>query len=119
MKIAKKHINTFLITIATFLVFGNVAIASEVLSTTDKAVVVSQFQQDDKSKPFEINKVSIGEASQTITQNESSNAGLTGLFYSNKEFPNTCNSSVIKCSFSLKDKRELIFQYLFPFHFFW
>ncbi|WP_313114837.1 hypothetical protein [Aequorivita sediminis] len=119
MKLAKQHINTFLTTIAVFLVFGNVAFASEVLSSIDKAVVVSHLQQDDNSKPFEINKVSIGEASQTITQNETSNSGLTGLFYSNKEFPNTCYSSVIKCSFSLKDKRKLIFQYLFPFHFFW
>lgn len=119
MKLAKKHINSFLISIATFLVFGNVLFASEALSKEANAAIASHLQQDDNSKPLLINSVSIGEASQTISQNEYSGTGFIGYFNTNHEFPTSCDTSIFICSFSLKDKRKLIFQYLFPYHFFW
>ncbi|WP_042491721.1 hypothetical protein [Aequorivita sublithincola] len=119
MKLAEKHIGTFLISIAIFLVFGNVAIAAETFSTENKAAIVEVFQNDDNGKPFVFDEICIGEISQTVSQNEYAGFGFLGIFYSSKDFPNAKVTSLLKCSYSSIDKREIIFQYLFPFHFFW
>jgi hypothetical protein len=119
VKLVEKHISRLLLTAAIFLVFGNVAIANEAFSNESKASVVNHLQQDDSSKPFLFNEISVGEGSQSISQNEYLGTGFFGVFYSAHKFRNVQVSSSFVCSYSLKDKREIIFQYLFPFHFFW
>ena len=79
-------ISRFLVTAAIFLVFSNVAIASETFSDKSKASVVDYLQQDDNNKPFVFNEISIGEGSQSVSQNESLGTGFTGIFYSSKDF---------------------------------
>ncbi|MAB57458.1 MAG: hypothetical protein CL524_07900 [Aequorivita sp.] len=118
MKHVEKHISRLLVSIAVFLVFGNVAFAAETFSEKSKNTVVSELQKDDH-KPFVFNEISIGEVSQTVSQNEYLGLGLFGTFYSNQDFSFVRESSLISSSFTLKDKRELIFRHLFPFHFFW
>jgi len=92
--------------------------AAESFSEKNKSTVVSELQKDEQ-KPFVFNEISIGEASQTVSQNEYLGVGFFGSFYSNQDFPFSRVSLSINSSFSLKDKRELIFRHLFPFHFFW
>jgi len=119
VKFIEKHINKLLVSIAIFLVFGNMAFAAGGFSNTSKSAVISEFQDTDPVKPFIFNELSIGEASQTVSQNEYLGLGLFGIFYSNHDFSSAHISSLYNSSYSLKDKRELIFRNLFPFHFFW
>lgn len=119
MKIAEKHISTFLVSIAIFLVFGNIAFGSEMLPDKTKANEISFVQADEGAKPFVFDELSIRKVSQTVSQNEYSGLGLYGIFYSNKDFFHSQASPLFSCSYSLEDKRKLIFQYLYPFHFFW
>tara|TARA_A100001391_G_C5031222_1_gene268426 strand:- start:821 stop:1177 length:357 start_codon:yes stop_codon:yes gene_type:complete len=118
VKLVEKHISRLLVSIAVFLVFGNVAFAYESFSERTKSTVVSELQKDDHN-PFVFNEISIGEVSQTVSQNEYLGLGLFGTFYSNQDFSFVRESSLINSSFTLEDKRELIFRHLFPFHFFW
>lgn len=121
MKHLEKHLSKFLALVAVLFLFGNEATANSKVSDDFQSSkqVVSIFQQDTQEKPFHINEISIGEVVQTISQNENFGFGQVGVFYSRQEFPQINDFSTFHCSFSLKDKRELIFQYLFPFHFFW
>ncbi len=119
MKRAEKHISTFLVSIAIFLVFGNMAFANVTFADKAKASEISALQADDGGKPFVYDELSIGKVSPTVSQNELVGAGFVGMFYSTKHFSYAQVPSVFNCSYSLTDKRELIFQYLFPFHFFW
>lgn len=121
MKHLEKHLSKLLAVVAVFFLFVNEAAASIKLGDDvhGSNQVVSTFQQDTQEKPFLFNEISIGEASQTISQNENFGFGQVGVFYSRQEFSQINDFSTFHCSFSLKDKRELIFQYLFPFHFFW
>lgn len=118
MKHVEKHINSLLVSIAILLVFGNVAFASEGFNNKPKSASVSEFQKNDR-KPFEFQEISIGDASQTVSQNEYFGLGYVGMFYSTQDFSFVGVSSLYNSSYSLKDKRELIFRHLFPFHFFW
>ncbi len=118
MKRVEKHIGRLLVWIAMFLVSGNVAFAAESLSDKAKTTIVSELQKNDNT-PFVYHEISIGEASQTVSQNEYLGLGLFGMFYSGQDFSFARVSILNNSSYSLKDKRELIFQYLFPFHFFW
>lgn len=119
MKRAEKHIGAFLISIAIFLVFGNMAFANVTFSDKDKAFEVAALQTNDDGKPFVFDELSIGKVSPTVSQNEYLGVGFVGMFNSNKDFSQAQVSSLFICSYSLKDKRKLMFQYLFPFHFFW
>ncbi len=118
MKHVEKHISKLLVSIAILLVFGNVAFAGEIV-VKHKATEISAVQHNEHGKPFVFNKLSIGESSQTVSQNEYLGLGLFGVFYSNQDFSFAHVSSLYNSSYSLKDKRELIFRHLFPFHFFW
>lgn len=121
VKHTEKHITKFLAFIAIFLVFGNIAAANIGYNydvSEDNSAVFS-FQEDNREKPFLFNEISIGEASQTISQNETFGFGLFGIFYSRQFYSEFDVSYNFHCSYSKKDKRKLIFQYLFPFHFFW
>ena len=118
MKHVEKHISRLLVSIAIFLVFGNVAFAGEGFDTKPKSLVTSEFQPDDQ-KPFLLHEISIGEASQTVSHNEYLGLGFVGMHFSGQDFTFADVSNLFNSSYSLKDKRELIFQYLFPFHFFW
>ncbi|WP_111878747.1 hypothetical protein [Aequorivita sp. CIP111184] len=118
MKNVEKHISKLLVSIAILLVFGNIAFAAETL-VNNKTTEISAVQHDDHGKPFIFNEVSVGEVSQTVSQNEYLGLGLFGLFYPSQDFSNARISSLYNSSYSLKDKRELIFRHLFPFHFFW
>ena len=119
MKLAEKHIGTFLVSFAIFLVFGNVAFANVIFSDKAKTSEISYVQADDGGKPFVFDELSIRKVSPTVSQNEYLGIGFVGIFYSSKDFTNTHVSPLFNCSYSLTDKREMIFQYLFPFHFFW
>ncbi|HET8803415.1 MAG TPA: hypothetical protein VFM72_02465 [Aequorivita sp.] len=118
MKRVEKHIGRLLVWIVFFLVTGNVAFAAESFSDKAKTTIVSELQKDD-NKPFVYHEISIGEASQTVSQNEYLGLGLFGVFFSGQDFSFARVSISYNSSYSLKDKRELIFQHLFPFHFFW
>lgn len=118
MKRAEKHISTFLISIAIFLVFGNLAFAN-VTFEKNIATEISALQDDERGKPFVFDEVSISKVSPTVSQNEYLGPEFVGILYSSKDFRFDQVPSLFTCSYSLKDKRELIFQYLFPFHFFW
>lgn len=113
------HISRLLVAIAVLLVFGNVAIASEAFSGKAKVSVVDYLNHDDNNKPFIFNEVSVGEVSQTVSQNEYLGLNFYGSFCSNQNFSFARVSSKFNSSYSSKDKRELIFRHLFPFHFFW
>ncbi|MDP2687262.1 MAG: hypothetical protein Q8O62_08575 [Aequorivita sp.] len=118
MKHVEKHIGRLLVWIAMFLVSGNVAFATESFSHKAKIAIVSELQKND-NKPFVYHEISIGEASQTVSQNEYLGLGLFGMFYSGQDFSFARVSLLNISSYSLKDKRELIFRHLFPSHFFW
>ncbi len=118
VKTVEKHIGRLLVSIAVFLVFGNLALASEAFTENNKTGAISELQNDDQ-KPFVFNEVSIGEVSQTVSQNEYTGLGFYGMFSSSQDFSHARISPLLNSSFSLKDKRELIFRHLFPFHFFW
>ncbi|MDN3723214.1 hypothetical protein QRD02_02375 [Aequorivita sp. SDUM287046] len=109
----------FLISIAILLVFGNLSFANLSFDGKEKTTVISDLQTDENGKPFVFNEISIGEASQTVSQNEYLGFGIGAIFSSNQNFSLTRDYSIIHSSFILKDKRELIFRHLFPFHFFW
>jgi len=117
VKPLEKHINKLIFSIALFLIFGNIAIAAEGFNTKPKNPVVWEFQENDQ-KPFEIHKISIGDASQTVSHNEYIGLGFVEPAYSNQAIT-TVHISNFSSYYSLKDKRELIFRHLFPFHFFW
>jgi hypothetical protein len=118
VKHVEKHISRLLVSIAVLLVFGNVAFAAEDFSDKSDSSIVSKLQTQDQ-KPFIFNEIAIGEVSQTISQNEYLGLGLLGMFYSNQDFSFANVSLANNSSYFIKDKRELIFRHLFPFHFFW
>jgi len=118
VKLVEKHIGKLLVSIAIFLAFGNVAFASEGFNTKPKSVAISEFQKDDQ-KPFVLHEISIGEASQTVSHNEYLGLGFVGMFHSIQDFSFARACPLNTYSYSLKDKRQLIFRHLFPFHFFW
>ncbi|MGO3182485.1 MAG: hypothetical protein ACTIJ9_06595 [Aequorivita sp.] len=119
VKPAEKHIGRFLVSMAIFLVFGNIAFANVAFSDKVKVSQASAVKADNNGKPFVFDELSIGKVSPTVSQNESSGTGFVGMLYSDKNFQYAQASALFNCSYSLTDKRELIFQYLFPFHFFW
>jgi hypothetical protein len=118
VKQLEKHMSRLLVSIAVLLVFGNVAFASEGFSEKSKSTVVAEFQKADQ-KPIVFDEISLGEVSQTISQNEYFGFGTFGMFNSSQDFSFSQVSSLFHSSYALKDKRELIFRHLFPFHFFW
>lgn len=118
MKTVEKHIGRLLVSIAIFLVFGNVTFAGETFADKDTTTVISEFQNDGQ-KPFVFNETSIGEVSQIVSHNEYIGLGFYGMFSSSQDFLYARVSTLFNSSFSSKDKRELIFRHLFPFHFFW
>ncbi|MBG44828.1 MAG: hypothetical protein CL530_12760 [Aequorivita sp.] len=118
MKHVEKHIGRLLFSIAITLVFGNVAFASKAIADSNRNAVISEFQNDNQ-KPLLFNEISVGEVSQIVSQNEYLGLGLFGTFYSNQDFSYARASSSVNASYSIKDKRKLIFRHLFPFHFFW
>jgi len=119
VKTVEKHIGKLFVSIAILLVFGNVSFANESIESKEKASIVSELQKDDQSKPFIFDGISIGKASQTVSQHEYIGLGFFGIYYSNRHFSFAQKSSLFNSSFTFKDKRELIFRHLFPFHFFW
>lgn len=121
MKNSERYLSKYLAILAVFLLFGNKVIANSKLGFDSQKnnKVIPSFQEDKQEKPFLFNEISIGEASQTISQNENFGFGLLGMFYSRQEYSHIKVFSALNSSYLLKDKRELIFQYLFPFHFFW
>ena len=119
VKHTEKQIGTFLISLAIFLVFGNMAFANVTFSDKNKTPQVFHLQADDNEKPFVFNEISIGEGSQSVSQNEYLGTGFSGVFYATHNFSNVQISTLFYCSYSAKDKRESIFKFLFPFHFFW
>ncbi|TXD70406.1 hypothetical protein [Aequorivita lipolytica] len=119
MKSIEKHINKLLVSVTVFLVFGNVAVANEVLSANSKTAVISELQEEDHGKPFIFNEVYLGEVSQTVSQNEYLGLDLAKTTVSHQNFSFARVSSNYSCFYSSKDKRELIFRHIFPFHFFW
>ena len=118
MKTFENHIGRLFVSITILLVFGNVAFAAEGYFEMRRGAFVSELQKEEH-KPFILNEVSIGESSQIVSQNEYLGLGLFGAFYSNQDFSFARVSSLVNPSYLLKDKRELIFRHLFPFHFFW
>lgn len=118
MKSIEKHIGKLFVSIAILLVFGNRSFAAETFSDKAKSIVVSEIHNNGQ-KPFVFNEISIGEVSQTVSQNEYMGLGLFGIFYSNQDFTYSRVSSAYNPSYFIKDKRKLIFRHLFPFHFFW
>lgn len=118
MKLCGKYISRLFLSIALVLVFGNVAFASEAIADKNRTAVISEFQNDNQ-KPLVFNEISVGEVSQIVSQNEYSGLDFYGLFNSGRDFSYLRASSSVNSSYFLKDKRELIFRHLFPFHFFW
>ncbi|QQX77502.1 MULTISPECIES: hypothetical protein [Aequorivita] len=118
MKHVEKHIGRLLVSFAILLVFGNLAFAGETV-VKSKTTKISALQHNDHGKPFVFNEIAVGETSQTVSQNEYLGFGLFGTLYSNQDFSFSNVPSLFTSSYSEKDKRELIFRHLFPFHFFW
>ncbi|WP_310991616.1 hypothetical protein [Aequorivita marina] len=119
VKPAEKHIGTLLISIAIFLVFGNTAFAHIAFSEKTHSTANADLKADDSGKPLVFDEQVINELSPTFSQNEQLGAGEVGAFYRSQNFLDVQSSSSFICSYSLTDKRELLFRYLFPFHFFW
>ncbi|MCZ4317828.1 hypothetical protein O4H26_02390 [Aequorivita viscosa] len=119
MKHIEKHINRLFISIAIFLVFGNVVFAHEAITINSQLAVLSELQDEDQGKPFVFDAISVGEVSQTVSQNEYLGLDLGGAFVTHQNLPFAHASLNYKCYYASKDKRELIFKHLFPFHFYW
>lgn len=119
MKFVEQHIVKLLSVIAVFLVFGNVAMAANTLDLNNKGQVVSAFQDDHQDKPFVYDQITIGDASQTVSPTEYFGLGQNGVFSSCHNVSFAGVSCLYNSSYFLQDKREFIFLYLFPFHFFW
>jgi hypothetical protein len=119
VKHIEKQINKFLVSVAVFLVFGNVVFAHEAISDNSQVAVLSELQDEEQGKPFVFDAISIGEVSQTVSQNEYLGLDLVAAFLTHQNLPFALVSSNYECYYSSKDKRELIFKHLFPFHFFW
>lgn len=115
----EKHIGNLLVAAAVFLVFGNVATAGEILQLDDKSAIVSGLQEENHDKPFVFNDLATGEVSQTVSQNEYLGLDFVRGYVANQNFSLASVSSNYNCFYSSKDKRELIFRHIFPFHFFW
>ncbi len=101
------------------MVLGNAANARVVYSESDKLAEITQLQNENKSQPFVFDALTIGEGSQTISQNEYLGLNFVAPNASHQNFVCAHVASVNHCYYSSKDKRELIFKHLFPFHFFW
>ncbi len=118
MKRFDKHIVSLLFSIAVYLVFGNTLMAAEAFPVTEKATVVSSFD-DGNDKPIVFDTISLGEASQFVSHNEYLGLDFVQALQSNHNFTFAHLLSNFDASYSLKDKRALIFKHLYPFHFFW
>ncbi|MRT15566.1 hypothetical protein F3C99_01175 [Vitellibacter sp. q18] len=119
MKLFEKHIATLLLSIALSVGFGNVSVALPNLGQKNQIAAFSEVQKKDQNKSLVFHERSVGEASQTVSQNEYFGLGLLGMCYSGQDFSFARVASGFNASYFLKDHRELIFRYLFPFHFFW
>ncbi|WGF93672.1 hypothetical protein [Aequorivita marisscotiae] len=119
MKSTEKHIVNFIFSTAIFLVFGNVLLAHGAIADNGKATVISALQDEDQGKPFVFDAIAVGEVSQTVSQHEYLGLDLAGSIFAHQNVVYARFSSNYKCYYSSKDKRELIFKHLFPFHFFW
>ena len=116
MKLLEKHIGKFLLAIAFMATLGQTAHAAEAVPTHSSKL--TSYTQDDGQKPLWVYKVTINEVSQIVSQNEYQGLGFLGLFEGFQNFQIVGKPSQYTCYFSSKDKRELIFRHLFPFHFF-
>ncbi|HLW32594.1 MAG TPA: hypothetical protein VKX40_10065 [Aequorivita sp.] len=120
MKHAEKHIVSLLIALVTFLAFGNSSFANAIEFEPSKAEIVSiDFQDQDQGRPFVFNEISIGKASSTVSQQETSSVGLFLIQPSNENASFAGVSKLYNSSFFLNDHRKSLFRYLFPFHTFW
>lgn len=119
MKLLEKHISNLFVALAIFLVFGNAANAHVVYQENSKLAVISELQDENKGKPVVYDALTIGEVSQTISKNEYLGLNFVAPPAENQNFISAHEFPVIHCYYSSKDKRELIFKHLFPFHFFW
>lgn len=119
MKYFPKYIGSLLLTITFFLVFGNIALAKEKIVHFGVIEASDNVETSKNDKPLLIDEISLGESSQTISQNEYIGFGFGGVFYPNQIFSPSSLISSNTSSYHLKDKRKTIFNYLFPFHFFW
>ncbi|WP_347373734.1 hypothetical protein [Aequorivita sp. Q41] len=108
-----------MVSIAILLAFGNVAFAAEKITINKETAKIAVLQVDKHEKPPVLNEISVGESSQVISQNEYLGLGFIGIFNSSQHFSYSTEVSKYNASYSLKDKRKLIFRHLFPFHFFW
>lgn len=117
MKHVEQHIGRLFTFLAIFLLYGNMAVAENMLDY--KHQVVSAIQNDSHEKPFVFNEITIGEASQTISPQEHFGLGQIGILSSSQAASFAGVSCLYKSSFFLQDKRKQIYLYLFPFHFFW
>ena len=120
MKYANRHIVSLLIAIATFLVFGNSAWANAIKFEDSKAEIVSiDLQDENQQNPFVFDKISIGKASSTVSQNETFGAAIYILQPTKEDVSFAGVSKLYNSSYFINDHRQLRFRYLFPFHSFW
>lgn len=122
MKTTEKHIYKLLSVLALFLILGKGALANNSIGFDFHHQVknnTSTFEEKTGDKPFLFDEITIGDASPTITQNENFGLGCLAGFMSRSEFIRIEISSSFRATYYLKDQRKSIYQYLFPFHFFW
>jgi hypothetical protein len=93
--------------------------AANTLDHIEKNHLISAFDDGSQNSPFLLKEISIGEGSQTISPSEFFGLGLNGTFTTDRDLSFAGISCLYNSSYFLQDKRELIFLYLFPFHFFW
>ena len=122
MKTTEKHIHKLLSVLALFLIFGNGALANNSIGLDFHYQVkknISTFKEPTGDKPFLFDEITIGDASQTITQNENFGLGFLPGILSRSELIRIEVSPSFQAAHYLKDQRKSIYQFLFPFHFFW
>jgi hypothetical protein len=119
VKLGEKHICGFTVMLAFLLAFGNTVFANNLGPFKVKTAAIDTLQADNHSEPIVFIENSSVEVSQFVSQIEPLVFGVSGSIKNPYNFSEIKISAVAASFYSQKDKRKLIFQHIFPYHFFW
>lgn len=115
----QRHLPNLLWAIGLVFLLGNSAMAAHPVHERAEINVISALQDNNGSKPLVIDHVVAAEVPQIISFQEFF-ALQPGIPVSNNaEIPFAGISPLYNASYLIQDKRQFIYLYLFPFHFFW
>ncbi|WP_214112713.1 hypothetical protein [Aequorivita echinoideorum] len=119
MKRVDSHLSRLLLCIGFFVAFAASAFGFSPLAESFQNKEGSILSSDEGSKSSFFEVPTISEVSSTIPQTETFGAGIFNSLQLHFNFVTVEISSLQYSSYYRKDRRRLIGQLLFPFHFFW